>query len=100
MLRLPVNLLTKCISASGIILGIHGFYVYLHRIDFPIVGAEKLFLVLSVPIRLQGLVSWMTMEGIHGWFIPVVFVIAGMVLWSYSNKIGSQFTLLRKLHLW
>ena len=100
MLRLPVNLLLKCISVLGIILGAHGFYVYLHRIDFPTVGAEKLFLVLSVPLRLQGLVSWMTAEGIHGWFIPIVFVVAGMVLWSYSNRIGGQFTLLRKLHLW
>ena len=100
MLRLPVNLLLKCLSALGIVLGIHGFYVYLHRLDFPIAGAEKLFLILSVPVRLQGLVSWMTAEGVHGWFIPIVFIVGGMVLWSYSNSIGGQFTLLRKLHLW
>lgn len=99
MLRLPVNLLLKCLSVLGIILGAHGFYVYLHRLDFP-TGAEKLFLALSVPVRLQGLVSWMTAEGIHGWFIPVVFIVLGMVLWSFSNRIGGEFTLLRKLHLW
>lgn len=100
MLRLPVNILLKCLSVIGIILGAHGFYVYLHRLDFPTVGAQKLFLALSVPVRLEGVVSWMTREGVHGWFIPVVFIVLGFVLWSFSNKVGGQFTLLRKLHLW
>jgi len=100
MLRFPVNILLKCLSVLGIILGAHGFYVYLHRLDFPTVGAQKLFLALSVPVRLEGVVLWMTREGVHGWFIPVVFIVLGFVLWSFSNKVGGQFTLLRKLHLW
>lgn len=100
MLRLPVNILLKCLSVLGIILGAHGFYVYLHRLDFSTVGAQKLFLVLSVPVRLEDIVLWMTGEGVHGWFIPILFVIAGMVLWSFSSQVGGQFTLLRKLHLW
>ena len=66
MLRIPVSLFLGFIGALGIVLGIHGLYVYFSRLELLFGGeATKLFLAWSVPIRLQAAVEWMSFKGLQ-----------------------------------
>jgi len=73
-----------------VILGVHGIYVYFSLVDLIFgFGATwpKLFLAIPMPGGLQGCVLWMTGKGAQSWFIPAVFLAAGILLWSCRNRI-------------
>ncbi|MBA7485976.1 hypothetical protein ES707_21528 [subsurface metagenome] len=80
----PLNIFLRILAIVVIVLGVHGIYVYIHRHDWLIISAsaEDLFLTLDVPDMLDGLIFWMTAEGIHGWFIPIVFIVGGLIAYS------------------
>ncbi len=101
MLRLPVKIILICASIIAIILGSHGLYVYFSRLELLFGGeADKLFLAFEMPIKLAPVVEWMSYKGLQSWFIPAVFVIMGIIVWSWSQSISGGSNILRKLHLW
>jgi len=101
MLRIPVGLFLGFIGALGIVLGIHGLYVYFSRLELLFGGeASKLFLSVDMPIRLQGAVEWMSIKGVQSWFIPAAVLVGGILVWNYSNAMTIISGFLRKLRLW
>ena len=102
MLRIPVSLFLGILGAIGIALGAHGLYVYFTRLEFLFGSGEasKLFLEIEVPIRLKDAVVWMSYKGVQSWFIPGVFVVLGIILWTRSNLSNLISRILTKLKLW
>jgi len=101
MLRVPVSLFLGFIGVLGTVLGAHGLYVYFYRLELIFGGeATKLFLTWEAPIRLQDTVVWMSFKGVQSWFIPVAFLVVGIVVFNYSNVIGLVSHFLGKLRLW
>ncbi len=102
VLRLPVKVILICASIVAVVLGAHGLYVYFSRLELLFGGeADKLFLAFEMPIRLAPVVQWTSYKGLQSWFIPAVFVVVGLIIWSCGWRIsvgGSN--ILRKLHLW
>lgn len=103
MLKLPTKLILTCASVFSILLGAHGIWVYFSRLELLLGGeASKLFLAIEVPVRLRTAIEWMSFKGLQSWFIPVVFIVIGLVIWHWQSKIdaGNASRWLRKLHLW
>lgn len=102
MLRLPVKVILMSASIASIILGAHGLYVYFSRLEALFGGKlDKLFLILELPVsELQSVVEWMSVKGLQSWFIPAVFVVMGIIIWSWSQRISGGSNILKKLHLW
>ena len=101
MLRLPVKVVVICASVALIVLGIHGLYVYFNTTElFFGGGIDKLFLTFEVPARLTSVVVWMSVKGILSWFLPAVFVVAGLIVWGWGMSIDTRYDILRRLHLW
>ena len=84
--KIGVSLVLGFIGLLGIILGIHGVYVYFNRLDL-FLGGEggQLLLMLDVPIRLKGLVMWASARGLQSWFVPVLIFIGGLWLFNLSR---------------
>ena len=101
MLRKPVSLLAGLGGVVGIVLGTHGLYVYF---KFPSLylqgGIDRLFLHFTVPMRFRDAVEWASIEGAQSWFLPAVILIAGIVLWKWSNLPTLLLGWLRRLRLW
>ena len=105
MLRLPVKIILICVSALAFILGAHGLYVYFSPIEAIFGGGlDKLFLEFELPLsEFQSIVEWMSVKGIQSWFIPAVFILMGIIIWSWSQIIVGGSTIrniLKKLRLW
>lgn len=103
MLRLPAKLILICASVFSIVLGAHGVWVYFSRLELLFGGeASRLFLALEVPVRLGTAIEWMSFKGLQSWFIPALFIVLGLVIWHWQNKIdaGNVSGWLRKLKLW
>ena len=83
----PLNLFLRALLVLVIVVGAHGFYVYLHRHDLvhEYGRLEDLFLQINVPDILDGLVYWMSIEGTYGWLIPMAFIFGGFFVYSEIN---------------
>jgi len=101
MLRTPISLLIGLGGLWMCLLGAHGLYVYLSRLEL-LFGADtgKLFLTWGMPGRLGVTVMWMSSKAIQSWFIPVVFLIVGWVMLSKSGLKDRVSNLLSKSGLW
>jgi len=91
MLRLPIKLALVAASITSMILGGHGVWVYFSRLELLFGGeANKLFLSLPVPIRIQPLIEWMSLKGLQSWFIPIGFIVLGLILWGWQSNIRAS----------
>ncbi len=101
MLRFPVKVILMCASVTSVVLGSHGLYVYFHPLEV-VFGAkgDELFFAFGVPAVFEPVVEWISNKGFQSWFIPVVLIIVGIVIWFWSQSIDTRSNILRKLHLW
>lgn len=77
-----IRLFSYVLPAAVIIFGAHGIYVYFSRMQAFLKGdIAALFLTIQMPAELRDMVEWMSIKGIQSWFIPAVFVAAGIALW-------------------
>lgn len=71
------------------VLGSHGIYTYFSRVELLFSGnidmAYKLYFSIDVPIRLSGMVYWMSNKAIESWVIPACIMIGGYILFQYSG---------------
>lgn len=101
MLRTPVSIFLGFVGLLGIILGIHGLYVYFSRLELFFGGeASKLLLMWEVPIRLRPLIEWASVKGLQSWFLPAVVLVGGIIIFNSSNILSRVTSLLERLKLW
>jgi len=75
---------TQLLSASLVVLGVHGLWVYFSHTGAPFgEDTTRLFLAVRMPPQLQSLVEWMSLKGMQTWFFPAVIVVAGIILWHW-----------------
>jgi hypothetical protein len=75
------------VSILACVLGAHGLYVYLNRLNLLFGGnINKLFLTFGVPSVLQRYVEWMSMRGFQSWVIPAVMLTGGLWLWFNMGR--------------
>ena len=76
--------LTQLLSASLVVLGIHGLWVYFSRTEASFgEDTARLFLAIQMPTQLQNLVEWMSLKGMQSWFFPAAIIVAGIILWRW-----------------
>jgi hypothetical protein len=91
MLKVPIKICFLIASIVFIILGIHGLWVHFNAFEAFMGGqSDKLLLSISVPIKLQGLIEWMSFKGLQSWFVPVCFIVLGFVLWHLQTKMQTR----------
>jgi len=109
MLRWVAKLALICAGFLGVVLGAHGLYIYFKLSSFRgmlITGAamessnlspeqylSRLFLAWDVPNPFRGWVYWATVRGFESWFVPVVLIVAGIVVWSLQSHWIPEFRL-------
>lgn len=87
-----LRLVCKLVSLSFIIFGAHGLWVHFSPMEmlFNWESASKLFLIIKIPVEfsaLRDLIVWISIKGFQSWFIPALFVIAGIILWHYLTEV-------------
>jgi len=101
MLRIPVSILIGLCGLWGVVLGAHGLYVYISRLElFLGADASKLFFNWSMPGRLGVTVMWMSSKAIQSWLIPTAVFIIGWIILSKSGLKDRVSNLLSKIGLW
>lgn len=84
--KVGLSLILGFSGLLGILLGAHGIYVYFNRLEV-LFGGEggKLFLLIDVPIRLRDVVMWASVRGLQSWFTPLLVLLGGWWLFSFSH---------------
>lgn len=84
--KIGLSLVLGVMGFLGMVLGVHGIYVYFNRLDL-ILGGEgaRLFLVIDVPVRLRESIVWASARGLQSWFIPTLIFLAGLWVFNYSR---------------
>jgi len=104
MLRWPVKIVLICAGMVGVVLGAHGLYIYFKLSSFrgmlltaaamessnlsPEKYLSKLFLALDVPTPFRNWVYWATVRGFESWFVPIVLIMGGLLLWGLQSGIS------------
>lgn len=71
------------------LLGVHGLYATFDKLDtlnaLTVGTSGELFFSIKISFA-KGLINWMSTEAFQSIFMPVVFTVAGIVLFINRNK--------------
>lgn len=86
--------LIQATSIFGFVLSAHGIYAWAHQNDWYLavdvisgkVQQGDLFFIFRVPV-IDKAVSWMSYEGVHSLFVPILVAVVSYLLWKYQYEI-------------
>jgi hypothetical protein len=95
-IRVIFRLVVYITGTGLVVLGAHGLYVYFSRLSV-LFGAsiEKLFFEIPLPLQLSKVVEWFSVKGFESWFVPVVSLLVGALLWWQEEEI--EYFIFRKI---
>ena len=76
----------------GILLGVHGIYVYFGGFG-PGEGKDPgdLFLAIDLPDQFYSVVLWATLQGVKGWVVPALVLVGGLAVgWTGIVYFGRE----------